>query len=36
VITSWLGLLLFVGWCYRYAARPEEAVTSPHREPVSV
>jgi hypothetical protein len=35
VIASWLALLLFFGWCYRYAARPADA-TAPRRDPVLI
>lgn len=36
VIGSWLVLLLFYGWCYGYAGRPEQVVAAPEREPTRV
>lgn len=33
VIASWLGLLLFFGWSYRYAARPAATAVERPREP---
>jgi hypothetical protein len=32
VFASWLTMVLFFGWCYRYAARPVESASSPSRE----
>jgi hypothetical protein len=34
VIGSWLALLLFFGWCYRYAARPGQPAERTARDPV--
>jgi hypothetical protein len=34
VIGSWLALLLFFGWCYRYAARPGQPAERTQRDPV--
>jgi hypothetical protein len=34
VIASWLAMVLFFGWCYRYAAAPRQSADTPSRERV--